>query len=162
MKKVILTLALLAVVFIAGAQTLITTGYMKYPDTYWNYATDVTLTNTTPKYFVVDAPQPWPCQQDVCVYLDSLAGNHTNVAVALYGRKSTQMTTTLSGDGWTAIGSAINFKGGVYSNSGHDTTLCISNVTENEYRQYKILFTGTGTGTTTIGNVEVKLYYGQH
>lgn len=109
--------------------------------------TDYTLTNTTARSFIWTAPQPKPCTQDITIDLDSLAGNHTNVAVAVYGQKS-----SIKGD-WTQIGGTVNWKG-----TTADTTIVISNATANRYSWYKMTLTGTGTGTTTIANMVLKLY----
>ena len=149
MKKLFFFFALMFA-FMAISEAQITTGYIIYPNTYWEYQTNVTLSNAVAQYFVVDAAMPEGNIQDVIVQLDSLSGNHTNVAVALYGRKSDQTST------WTAIGSAINWKG-----TTADTTIIYSNTTENNYRQFKILFTGTGTGTTRIDNFEFKVWLDQ-
>jgi len=107
--------------------------------------TDYTLTNTTARNFIFTAPQPKPTTQEFVVQLDSLAGDHTNVAVAVYGQKS-----SIEGD-WTQIGSTTN------STLGSDIVL-ISNATANRYSRYKYVLTGTGTGTTVIGNIWLKLY----
>lgn len=114
--------------------------------TYISYAIDNTLTNTTASYLLVKAPQHYPTTQDILVRLVEGTGNHTNVAVSLFGRK-------FDTGAWVAIGSAINWKG-----TTADTTIIISNATENRYRDYKINYVGTGTGTTTIDLQQVKLY----
>ena len=75
-----------------------------------------------------------------------MSGNHTNVAVALYGAK-------FATSAYSAIGSAVNWKG-----TTGDTTIVISNATANRYRYYKIVVTGTGTGVTKIDSQELKLY----
>ena len=109
-------------------------------------STDYTLTNTTASWFLWKASRGFGATQDFQVKLDSLAGNHTNVAVALYGRK-------FEDDGWTQIGSTVNWTG-----STADTTITISNTALNRYRQYRSLFTGTGTGTTTIDSQQFKIW----
>lgn len=114
--------------------------------TYISHATDYTLTNAVTQYLLVKAPQHYPATQDILVKLDSLAGDHTNVAVSLFGRK-------FDTDAWVAIGSAVNWKG-----TTADTTIVISNATLNRYRDYKINYLGTGTGTTTIDLQQLKLY----
>jgi hypothetical protein len=147
MKKIIAIFVIALMAFTAPAQMLTT--QLDKGVTYVNVGTDYTLTNTTAAYWQVNAQSDYMTAQDVIVHLDSASGNHTNVALAIYGRKSAQTST------WTAIGSPINWKGTTI-----DTTIIFSNTTENGYRQYKILFTGTGTGTTTIANMELKLWYG--
>ena len=150
MKNVILFIMLM-VGFVVTAQTvtLPTMGAANNNPAATNQVvlTDYVLTNTTVRNFVWTAPQPKPTTQDIVIDLDSLAGNHTNVAVAVYGQKS-----NIKGD-WTQIGSTINWKG-----TTADTTIIISNATANRYSWYKTTLTGTGTGTTTIANQVLKLY----
>ena len=110
--------------------------------------TDFRITNTTAKYTLLNAAQNFPCTQDFSISLDSISGNHTNVAVAVYGQKS-----FLKGD-WTQIGSTINWKG-----TTSDTTIVFTNATANRYRSYKIVYTGTGTGVTRVKALEFKLYF---
>jgi hypothetical protein len=149
MKKLIFILSLIAVVMACNpSQAQIATLYMPKGDTYLEYVTDVTLTNTTAKYFQIVAPQNWYTAQSYVVHLDSLSGNHTNVACVLAGRVSDQTST------WTTIGT-INWAG-----TTADTTIIYLNATENQYREFKLTFTGTGTGTTTIANMEFKQWYG--
>lgn len=147
MKKIIFLVVLL-IGMIGATQAQMLTTYGKDGQTFFKVTTDYTLTNTTPKYWQVGTQVDWPCAQTVTVHLDSLAGDHTNVALAVYGRASALTST------WTAIGSPINWKG-----KTADTTIIFANTTENRYREYKILFTGTGTGTTTIADMELKLHY---
>lgn len=110
--------------------------------------TNYTLTNEVAQYWFVKANQKVPTTQDFIVKLDSLSGDHTNVAVQLMGQKSPD-----KGD-WTNIGSAVNWKG-----TTADTTIVISNATATRYRNYKVVYTGTGTGKTTIDIQELKLWY---
>lgn len=110
-------------------------------------STDYTLTNATVRNFIFTAPQPKPCTQDFVIKLDSLSGNHTNVAVALYGQKS-----TIKGD-WTQIGTTVNWKG-----TTSDTVIVISNATANRYSLYKAGLTGTGIGTSKVDTQALKLY----
>lgn len=107
--------------------------------------TAYTLTNTTVRNFIFTAPQPKPTTQEFVVKLDSLAGNHTQITVAVYGQKS-----SIKGD-WTQIGSTTT------STLGSDIVL-ISNATANRYSNYKYVITGTGAGTTTVSNIWLKLY----
>jgi hypothetical protein len=146
MKRFILFIALLFVGLVyANAQTV------EMPPmgdrTYQYVATDYNLTNTTARNFVFTAPQSYKATQDYVIKLDSVSGNHTNVAVALFGGKS-----ALKGD-YTAIGSAINWKG-----QNKDTVIIISNTTANRYRFYKVVVTGTGVGVTRVADQELKIY----
>lgn len=118
--------------------------------TYRDYATDYTLTNTTVRTFTITAADLHQmAAQDLIINIDSASGNHTNVAIAFYGRKSIYTAS------WTQIGSTVNWTG-----TTSDTTVTISNTTEAGYRYYKWTLTGTGTGTTTISNQEIKLWLG--
>ena len=150
MKKFISILFLFAFTIVfatAQSVTLPTMEAYAKGGTYQQVTTDYTLTNTTARTFIFTAPQPEPTTQDYVVNLDSLTGNHTNVAVALYGQKS-----DIKAD-WTQIGSTVNWIGTTV-----DTTIIISNATLNRYRNYKAVITGTGTGTTKVDVQELKLF----
>jgi len=129
----------------ATAQTAIVSVAEK--NSYYDLATDYTLTNTTTSWFRWKAAKDTPSTQDFEFHLDSLSGNHTNVAVSVYGRKFTS-------DSWTQIGSTVNWAG-----TTSDTTILISNTSINRYREFKSNFVGTGTGTTTIANQIIKIWY---
>lgn len=146
MKKLVLFIALMFTMVISNAQ--IATLSMGVDETYKEYSTNTTLTNTTAQYFLVNSSAPWYTAQCFVLNLDSLSGNHTNVAVVLAGRATdvTPAWTTISTTNWTGVTS--------------DTTMTVLNATENHYRQFKITLTGTGTGTTRIDNFEFKQYYG--
>lgn len=143
MKKLVLLFAIMFSVVIVNAQSA-TVDMAKV--TYSVINTDYNVTNTTAIWFQFNAAKDYPTTQDFRVELDSVSGNHTNVAVALYGRK-------FSGDGWTAIGSTVNWKG-----TTADTTIIISNATANRFREFKVGFTGTGVGVTKIDKQELKLW----
>lgn len=152
MKKIIFFIALMfAVAAISNAQNA-TYSPSQTTGTYVYVNTDHVLTNTTAKWFQYNFEPPYYTAQKVSVNIDSTSGNLTNLAVALYGRTSDLET-------WTAIGSAVNWKGTV-PGTGADTTILITNATEVGYRQFKLLFTGTGTGTATIDKQAFKIYYG--
>jgi len=143
MKKVLFLFAFLGA-FLVNAQTVNLTFPSK--TTYMKVPTDYTVTNTTVRTFIYLAPAEFTATQDYLIELDSVSGNHTNVAVALYGSK-------FSSSAYSAIGSTINWKG-----TTADTTIVISNATANRYRYYKVTVTGTGTGVTKVDNQEFKLY----
>ena len=108
--------------------------------------TDYTVTNTTVSYFVFKAEKEYPSSQDYQVLLTKGTGTHTDMSVQLSGRK-------FSGDSWTTIGSAVT--------SGTITTtylLTISNIVPTRWREFKVAFTGTGIGTTTISSQTFKLW----
>jgi len=114
--------------------------------TYGKVSTDWNATDATAVYAQINGEQVFAATQDVAIHLDSVSGNHTNVAVALLGRKFDWQT-------WSAIGSAVNWKG-----TTPDTSIVISNATANRYRQYKVSVTGTGTGVSKVDWLEFKVY----
>lgn len=144
MKKLITIFLAFTLVLAVNAQTLtMSVG----SGTYAYRATGYTLTNTTAQWTQINGYTDWITSIDYQVDLDSLAGNHTNVAVALYGRK-------FSNNAWTQIGSTVNWKG-----TTADTTIIISTTSGSRWREYKALITGTGTGTTTVSNQYLKLWF---
>lgn len=143
MKRLFLLIALIVAVLAVNAQTVVPVQTGK---TYGKYSTAVVLSNAVAKYTQFNAAQNYPSTQDFLCHLDSASGNHTNVAVALFGQK-------FDTSAWTAIGSAVNWKG-----TTADTTIVISNATAARYRNFKVTYTGTGTGTTSIASQEFKLY----
>ena len=142
MKKLVFLLIAIFAVVIAEAQTV----YVNKPSTYAAYNADVTVTNTTAATVYFEGAQDYPATQDYLCQLDSTSGDHTDVAVALYGQK-------FPTSAWVQIGSTVNWVG-----TTSDTTIVISNATANRYRKYKVVFTGTGTGVTTVDSQEFKLY----
>lgn len=147
MKRLVLFIALMfTLTVISEAQ--IATKNLEPGETYWNYPTDVTLTNTTAKYFAINSQSDYYTAQNYVIHLDSASGNHTNVALVLTGMVSSSAAS------WTTI-STINWKG-----TTSDTTIIYTNATETPYRRYRLTLTGTGTGTTTIANFEWKEWYG--
>lgn len=104
------------------------------------YYTDYTLTNTVADTFIFYAPRNYPATQAYSAHVDSTSGNHTNIAIALYG--------SLLGVTYTQIGSTLNYVTGF--SPTRDTTFTIANTTANRYNYYKVIYTGTGTGVATI------------
>ena len=150
MKKLILFLIALSFSVIGMAQLATVTvanGGTFGSGAYTTTNTATRITNTTAGYILFKAANPFPSTQDFAIKLDSVSGNHTNVAAQVYGQKS-----ELKGD-WTTIGSAVNWKG-----TTKDTVIVISNASANRYRNYKIILTGTGAGVTRVLNAEVKLF----
>lgn len=148
MKKILILITLVIVSISAYSQTAtIPVKAVNYKDWPANY----TLTNTTADTFIFNAQKNYWTTQVYEVNLDSLTGNHTNVAVALYGR----IFTT---DSWTAIGSAVNWLSGG-DESSPDTTIKITNTTPNNYNQFMVRIVGTGTGTTRVDNQQFQLWY---
>lgn len=142
MKKLLLFLAIM-VAFVANAQLVTRT--LGAGVTYDFNAAAYTITNTTAGFTLYKVGPHYPTTQDYIVRLDSVSGNHTNVAVVLRGRK-------FDGAAWTTI-STVNWKG-----TTADTTIVISNATAARYRDFSVLFTGTGTGVTRASNHGLKLY----
>lgn len=137
MKKFILMLT--AVVAIAVNTTMAQT-------TFKEVTNDLLVVNATPASTTFDMPQHFPTTQDVKVNIsDGGTSSQTAVSVQLRGSKF--------GDTWVNIGSPV-----VWKLSTNDTIIVISNATENRYRKYNILYTGTGTGTATVTNQIMKLY----
>jgi hypothetical protein len=124
MKKFLVILIFAVATFIT-AQAQMLSSYMNPSQTWVNVSTDYVLTNTTAAYWFISAPKDYYTAQAVVVELDSLAGNHTNVAVQLQGRYSSSSAT------WYDIGSAVNWKG-----TTADTTIVILNSTEVGYREF--------------------------
>ena len=110
------------------------------------------ITNTTSGYVLFKAPMNNGSKQDFTIKLDSVSGNHTNVAVAIYGQKS-----AAKGD-WTQIGSTVNWTGVLTGLQSKDTTFTVSNATFVYYQNFKIQFTGTGTGVTKLTSNYLKLW----
>lgn len=151
MKKLLLIISVIFVAFTANAQ--IATNTLVAPNTYSAFVSPTAtasmykITNTTAGYLLFKAAMNYPSTQDFVVKLDSVSGNHTNVAVAIYGQKS-----ELKGD-WTQIGSTVNWTG-----TTADTTFIVSNSTANRYQNFKAIFTGTGSGVTKITTFSLKLW----
>lgn len=144
MKKLILLLAMM-IGFAVSAQTLLTTNIV-LPNTYVNISKDYTLSVAAPGVWLINAQQHYPTTQDFICKLDTIVGtNPTNVAVALYGRKSALSAYTLIGD-------TVNWK-----LTTKDTVIVISNSTANRYRDYKVTYTLTGDSSVVgLKNQEFK------
>lgn len=151
MKKVLFLLLMLFSLVVAQAQ--VATVNVLIPNTYGiaqsptAVASIYKITNTTAGYVLFKAAMNNGSKQDLVVKLDSVSGNHTNVAVQLQGQKS-----ALKGD-WTNIGSAVNWKG-----TTADTVIVISNSTFNYYQNFKVVYTGTGVGVTKLTSASLKLW----
>ena len=143
MKRAIFILALLVIVAITvRGQTA--TIPISLAETFKEEARDFTITNTTAVWFQWEAAKNMRATQNFEVNLDSLAGNHTNIAIKLYGK-------VFEDDSWAQIGSTVNSTTGT-------ATETVSNTAINGYRFYKSEFTGTGAGTTTIDWQKLKLW----
>ena len=142
MKKSIAILFLFTFIGMAGAQTAtIDLGV----NTSGTYGVSQTLTNTTVKYFVWNAPQSVPVSVNYSATLTKLTGTHTDVTVVLYGK-------CFSGDAWVSIGSVA---------SGEISTtyaVTIKSTATLQYRYFKTEFTGTGTATTSITAQQFKIW----
>ncbi len=147
MKKLILFL-FLAIGFVVNAQTVFQP--MSANSTAQFISTQYTLTNTTALNFVYTAPQQKPCTQDFIVKLDSISGDHTSIAITLFGAK---VVGGLQG-GWVQIATANV----ATTTSEHTITSILSNATANRYSKYLFQVVGTGTGTTRVTSQGLKLY----
>lgn len=88
-----------------------------------------------------------PATQDVLLKLTKVSGT-PRVAAKLYGRKFTTSD-------WTQIGSTVTW----YA-TATDTTIVISNATDNRYREYKTELTTTATAQKSrLTKFEFKEYY---
>lgn len=143
MRKLLLILVIAIVAIAANGQTATFEEIPEY-HTFKQIDIDYTLTNTTESWFKFTAKKDMMTIQDFQCVLEEGTGSHTNVAVALYGRK-------FDDDSWVQIGSTVN-----WTLSTADTTITISNTAYNAYRYYKASFTGTGTGTSTIDQMKFK------
>lgn len=141
-------IALIMCMFTGISNAQLVTATLSGDATYTEISTDYTITDAVAGYYLINANQKYYTAQDLVIQLDSTSGNHTNVAVQLYGRVT-------DNSAWATIGSAVNWTGATA-----DTTILYTNTTENGYRSYKVLFTGTGTGVTTISNLEFKQWLG--
>lgn len=130
--------------FTAGAQTA--TYQLTPTQTMSTVATDYTLTNEVAQYFVFKAEKNNPVAVDYKVLLTKGTGSHTETTVVLSGRKFT-------GDTWVAIATGLS---GAITTTG---TVSLSFPGTLQYREFKVNFTCTGTGTTTISNQEFKVWY---
>ena len=146
MKKLIFLITILALFAINTQAQLVTVNMPRH--TYSEVSTDYTITNAVAGWYLFNAARDYYTAQDVVIMLEDASGSHTNVAVQLQGRVS-------DNSAWANIGSAID-----WTCVTADTTIVYTNTAENGYRSYKLLFTGTGTGVTTIDNVEFKQWLG--
>lgn len=114
---------------------------------YYKASTDYTVTNTTESWFQFNAPKNHPVTLDFEVLLTKGTGSHTDMSVALYGRK-------FDGDSWTQIGTTQTT--GTITTTA---TVTFNVTTHLRYRQFKLSYTGTGIGTTTISDQYFKVWY---
>lgn len=116
--------------------------YGKTDQQYFQYSTNVTITSTTPVWYLIKTDVDWPTTQHILIDVDSVSGNHTAVALLLYGRNFDDAA-------WTAISSTIVDQG-----VDAATNLTLTNTTETRWRQFKVLLTGTGTGVSVVDKME--------
>lgn len=150
-KKKIATIAsiiILMIAFAIPASAQMKTSKLSKNKSYVFSTTDYTLTNTTARYWQIETQPEWYSAFQVGMTLDSASGDHTNVQIICYTRLNAV-------DTWTSTGDTVNWVG-----STADTNIIITNGTEIADRHWKILFTGTGTGTTTIDSLTFKRYNG--
>jgi len=143
MRKLIAILALVLIASFANAQ--LATYDCSTPRTWVETQAVYTLTNTTAGYVLFNANQHYTATQDFTVTFHKASGTPTRVNVVLYGQKTSDTP-------WVSIST------GFWKVTSADTVMTLSNTTANRYRNYKVLYTGTGTGTTTITKQSFKLY----
>lgn len=148
MKKLISILAIFVMFAVSVNAQFLSTDLRKNQTVTDNSSLTYQITNAVANYWYINAPKDYATAQMVTVELDSISGNHTNVAVQLQGRYNSYSS-------WENIGSAVNWTGAT-----SDTTFNIVNTTENGYREYKLLFTGTGTGVTQVSTLFFKQWLG--
>lgn len=144
MKKIVMLLALLAFGMLVSAQSY--TLYGKTGQTYFKSTTDVTITNTTAVWVQINIDVDFPVGVKCVPVCDSVSGNHTAIALAVYGR-------AFEGGAWVDLS-------GTSTGQGVDHTIAMDyyQYTEVRYRQFKILLTGTGTGVSKLDQLEFKVY----
>lgn len=150
-KNKIAKIAVMIIVMIAfaiPASAQMKTSKLSKKKSYVFSTTNYTLTNTTARYWQIETQPEYYSAFQVGMTLDSASGNHTDVQINCYTRLNAV-------DTWSSTGDVINWKG-----TSSDTNIIITNGTERAGRQWKILFTGTGTGTTTIDSLTFKRYNG--
>ena len=150
MKKITLLFALLMGFMFMNAQ--IATLNLPSGRTYVEYKTDVVLTNAVAQNFRINAGQNWHTSPYVVFSVDSTSGDHTALVIVFAGRISDET------DVWTQISTVTWDMDHV--GSAADTVIITGAAAETYYRQYRVLFTGAGTGTSTITNFEFKQYFG--
>jgi hypothetical protein len=156
MKKTILLLV--ALFSFVAMEAQIATATILIPNTFGTIVSPTApasiykVTNDVPGTLLFKAPMSNGSKQDFVIKLDSVSGTHTNVAVAVYGQKS-----TLKGD-WTQIGSTVNWVGILPALASKDTTITISNASYVYYQNFKFVVTGTGTGVTKLTTANLKLW----
>lgn len=106
-------------------------------------ASDTINANHTSYELQVKAGQNYPTTQDLRIVIDSV--DAPNVDVALIASKF--------GDTYEGVGDTVTWAG-----TTGDTTIVISNTTENRYRFYRAKFT-RNSGDALITEAEFKLYY---
>ena len=144
MRKAFFVLILAIISVAVRGQTA--TFAMTVGETWAEKNTNYTLTNTTAQWFQFNAPQHYLSFQDFQVVLKKGTGTQSRVDVTLYGRK-------FDNDSWVQIGTS-NWQHGV-----NDSIVTISSGKQNAYRQFKVNYAGTGTGTSTIDRQTLKLWF---
>jgi len=141
MKKLIFVLALMfTFAVISEAQDVTIVG--QKDQHYFRRTVPLTITNTTAVWYLIKTDATWPTTQHIRIKCDSVSGNHTAIALLLYGRNFDDAA-------WTAISSTI-------VDQGVDATVAntLTNTTETRWRQFKVLLTGTGTGVSSVSKFE--------
>ena len=144
MKKVILILTLFAFSIVGFSQS-----YSLYGRTEQNYfksTQDVTITNSTAVSVDINTLLDVPTVPQILIDVDSVSGNHTAVALTLFGRN-------FEDQAWTQINGPTTDQG---VNSA--TNIEFVDTTFHYYRKFRITLTGTGTGVSKLNTLEMLLY----
>jgi hypothetical protein len=143
MKKLIIIMLFMVAMFAVRAQTA--TIDFGTNTTQQTYSVSQTLTDTTGKWFQWNCSQAVPISLNYTVLLTKGTGSHTETTVQLYGK-------CFSGDAWVLIDTGLS---GTITTTA---TVTIKVTTHLQYRYFKTLLTGTGTGTTKITKQEFKIW----
>ena len=141
MKKLIFVLALMfTFTVISIAQTVTITGAKDQQ--HYRYTKGVNIDTTTVLNFVIKTDAQWPTTQHAHIVVDSVWGNHTAVALLLFGRN-------FDNSAWTSISSTI-------VDQGVDAAvpITLTNTTETRWRQFKLQLTGTGNGRSRVSSLD--------
>ncbi len=140
----LITILVLAIVAIAARGQTATFDLDDINQSYKLVSTNYTLTNTTAIWFKYKIARDNPITFDYQYNLDSLTGDHTSIAIAIYGRIFTS-------DDWTLLSTTTATNGTGTANISQTVPLRI--------RELKIEYTGTGTGTSRIDEQILKIWY---
>ena len=141
MKQLIFILVFVIVAITAKGQTKT---FDLAKGTHYLRTHDYVITNTTAIWFRWLAEKQQPLTVAYQCVVDSTTGDHTNMAISLWGRE-------FENDSWEQIGDT-------YNNTTSGEYVTIRTTLIKHFREFKSLFTPTGTGTSTVSRQELKIY----